>query len=377
MSKSIKCYFAVFFISLLVVSSTFWPNIADAGEPRVSCHAAVLMDAKTGQVYYAKNPDEHRSPASLTKIMTAILAIELGNPNDIVTVGKRAQNIYVGSQIHLKAGEKLTLDDLTTAALMYSANDSTVAIAEHVGGTHDIFVYLMNKKALALGAIDTRYVNTNGYSVPNHYSTAHDLATLTRYALQNETFAKKVSTKEATIHWVDSDREKTIRNTNGLLKQDYPGVDGVKTGTTARAGKCLIASATRGDRQLIAVVLHSSNRYRDAAKLLEYGFNEFEEQMVVEKGDVFGEVEVIEGDDPRVLVVSKESLQVMVPVDGSKMGYKMHLPESVAAPVKENQHIGYLTVYFDDRELGQVPLVAAKEVDEQSWLSKLWQSIKS
>ena len=362
----------ILFLVLLILLNMSYTCKAIAKEPKIKVDAAVLMDAETGQVYYVKNPDKHRSPASLTKIMTGLLAIELGDSNDLVTVSKRAQNIYIGSQIYLKEGEKIKLGELTKAALMYSANDSTVAIAEHVGGTHNNFIKLMNQKALELGAKNTRFVNTNGYSVPNHYSTAYDLALITRYALKNDTFAKLVSTKETTIHWADSERQKDIRNTNRLLRNDYPGVNGVKTGTTARAGKCLIASAIRENRQLIAVVLHSHNRYQDAAKLLEYGFNEFKEEMAVKKDDIWGETEVIDGIHTGVLLAAEESIVINMPGDFGKVNLIAYIPSSVTAPVNQGQQLGYVAVLFNDREVKRVPLVAKNEVAEQGILFKIW-----
>ncbi|MBM7855044.1 D-alanyl-D-alanine carboxypeptidase (penicillin-binding protein 5/6) [Desulfohalotomaculum tongense] len=371
MFKNMYLYiFSIFFL-LNVIN----PGGASAGEPKITARAAILMDAETGQVFYAQNAEKRRSPASLTKIMTAILAIELGSPNDVVVVSKRAQNIYIGSQIYLKAGEKIKLRELIKAALIYSANDSTVAIAEHVGGSEKNFVRLMNQKALALGAVNTNFVNTNGYSVPNHYSTAYDLAKITRYALQNSTFAQLVRTKEATIHWESGNREKKVRSTNRLLRSDYPGVDGVKTGTTARAGNCLIASATRGNRQLIAVVLHSRNRYKDAARLLEYGFNEFKEQTVIEKGQILGELEVKEGVKRYVQLVAEETMRANLPIDGNNVGLKVNISASTTAPVKKGQQLGYAVVTLNGQEVGLVPLVAKEKVRKRGMLFKIWQDI--
>ncbi|MTI79637.1 MAG: D-alanyl-D-alanine carboxypeptidase [Firmicutes bacterium] len=359
---------AVFF------SAVITPEIAQAEEPKITADAAVLIDAETGQVMYAKKADKRRSPASLTKIMTVILALEMGDLNDVVTVSKKAQNVYIGSQIYLKAGEEIKLGELVKAALMFSANDSTVAIAEHVGLSHDNFVRLMNQKALALGLVETNFVNTNGYSVPNHHSTAYELAVLTRYALQNPTFAKWVGTKEATVHW-EGDRTKDIRTTNRLLRNDYPGVNGVKTGTTARAGNCLIASATRSGQQLIAVVLHSRNRYKDASKMLEYGFKEFQEQKVIEKGQVLGEVNVLEGVSQHVRLLAADDIVLKLPEDCDKVQLKKHIPGDLTAPVKKAQKAGYVSVMFNDRELKTVPLITEEKVKEQGKLQKIWQDL--
>ncbi|MBO8138285.1 MAG: D-alanyl-D-alanine carboxypeptidase [Desulfotomaculum sp.] len=335
----------VFIFSIIFMAAALTVN-ASAEEPKITADAAVLMDAETGQVMYAKNAEKRRSPASLTKVMTAVIALDLGDLNDVVTVSRRAQNIYIGSQIYLKEGEKIKLGELVKAALMYSANDSTVAIAEHVGFSHDHFLELMNKKALALGALNTNFINTNGYSVPNHYSTALDLARITRYALKNPTFARLVRTKEATVHWEDSDRTKNIRNTNRLLRNDYPGINGVKTGTTARAGNCLIASANRDGQQLIAVVLHSRNRYRDAAELLDYGFNDFSEQIVVEKGQVLGEIDVQEGVKEKVRLAAEKTLKIKLPAEGGDVRLKKHIPGCAEHRLKKANGLGMQKYYL-------------------------------
>lgn len=362
----------LFMLGIVTILCNYMAKPVWADLPQVTADAAVLMDAKTGQVYFAKNIHKQRAQASLTKITTALVALELGNPADEVTITQRAQNIYVGQQINLKAGEKIALEQLIKAALIYSANDSTVAIAEHVGFTHDHFVQLMNQKAFVLGAHNTRFVNTNGYSVPNHHSTAYDIAVMTRAALQNPIFAEMVQTKQTTLKWADSQRTRAIANTNSLLRDGYPGVDGVKTGTTARAGNCVVASATRNDQQLIAVVLHSRNRFNEAAKLLEYGFNEFTEQRAVAKGENFGQVKVIDGKEEQVSLITNQDLALRVPDDGGNVTFKVQMPASVTAPIEKGQQLGTIEVQYNEQPVGQVPLVAEQQVNTPSKLYKLF-----
>lgn len=363
---------ALLIVAILAILCSSMAKAGWADQPALTADAAVLMDGKTGQVYYAKNMHKQRAQASLTKIMTALVALELGNPAEVVTITERAQNIYIGQQINLKAGEKMTLDQLIKAALIYSANDSTVAIAEHVGFSHDHFVHLMNQKALVLGAYKTRFVNTNGYSVPNHYSTAYDIALMTRYALQNPLFAEIVRTKQTTLKWVDSDRTRTISNTNSLLRDGYPGVDGVKTGTTARAGNCVVVSATRNGQQLIAVVLHSRNRFNEAARLLEYGFNEFLPQRAVAKGETVGSVQVTDGKQQQVSVVTARDLTLKVPEDGGNVKLKVQLPAQVAAPIEKGQQLGTMEVYYNEVLAGKVALVAKEEIKKPGKIYKLF-----
>lgn len=277
MQKKIIILFALFYF--------ITPSIALPASLNVSAKSAILIDATTGRIFFDKKSTQRCHPASLTKIMTGIIAIELARPQELVTVSKKAAEVSVGSTIDLHQGDKISLENLLKAALIASANDSTVAIAEHIAGNHDLFVEMMNLKAGLLGAINTHFVNTNGYSKPNHYSTAQDLALLARYSMRNSYFAELVATKEAVIKWSGQDREMKVRNTNRLLRSELEGVDGIKTGSTPKAGSCLIASATRGDRQLFAVVLRSGNRYLDATRMLEYGFEKIKSSCKTTMGD--------------------------------------------------------------------------------------------
>lgn len=266
-------------LSLLIIAVVFGvlviTPVAQADEPKISASTAILMDAATGKVLFEKDAEKKRHPASLTKIMTAILVLENEISQENVIVTNEAARIYIGSILRLKTGDRIFVGDLVKGALLASANDSTVALAVHTAGSHDVFVEMMNTKAFLLGLKDTHFVNTNGYSKPNHYSSARDLAQLARYCLKNSDFVKLVSSKQGEIKLKDKQgKEKIIqlRNTNRFLEM-YPGANGVKTGTTSQAGNCLLSAATRGGRQLIAVVLKSHNRYGDSQKLMDYGFN--------------------------------------------------------------------------------------------------------
>lgn len=351
---------------------------SEAGTPDIDARAAILMDAETGQVYYAQNAGQRRSPASLTKLMTAILAVENGKIDDVVEVSDRAAAVSVGSTIGLNKGDKITLENLLKAALICSANDSTVAIAEHVGGNHDTFIFQMNRKALLLGAIDTRFANTNGYYDPRHYTTAYDLGVITRYALQKPLINKLVSTREDVIKWIEPEREKEIRNTNRLLLSgELAGVDGVKTGSTPRAGNCLIASATRGDTRLIAVVLHAGNRYREAAKLLEYGFNEVQPVVIFPAGGQLGRVKVIGGKESMVPVTVTDPVKVKIAKDQLKnIRLQIKMNDVIDAPVREGQMLGHALFTINGYRLIKVPLVAAREVPPAKLLPRIlyWMS---
>lgn len=346
---------------------------AVAAEPYISAYSAILMEADTGQVLFEKEMHKRREPASLTKIMTAILALEYGRLEEVVTVDREPARISVGQELHLAQGDRITLENLVKAALLYSANDSTVAIAQHVAGSEERFIELMNAKALVLGALNTRFANTNGYHHPNHYTTAYDLARITRYALTNAKFAEIVSMPRATIYWADGKKEKQVANTNGLVRErSYEGICGVKTGTTMRAGNCLVAAARKGGRTLIAVVLHSRNRYGDAVKLLDYGFNNTVPVTLCQKSQSFGTLPVTGGVREYVKAVSDRAVEVyMGDEDREKVTQKVLFDKPLQAPVAVGQKLGTVVFYLRGSEVARVNLVAAEEVRKQGILHKL------
>lgn len=233
----------------------------------VASKAAILMDVSTATVLFGKNEHQRRDPASTTKVMTAILALELGRPDDIVTVSSRAAWTQ-GSSLNLRPGDRLSLLELTKGVLMCSGNDGSVAIAEHIAGSVNRFAEMMTARAKQLGAPNSSFRNPHGLTAVNHYSTAYDLAMMTRHALAYPEFCSAVSAVTDTMTFEDG-RVQQLHNTNRML-WSYPGADGVKTGTTSAAGQCLIASATRDSWQLIAVVMAGSSRWSDAQRLLEY-----------------------------------------------------------------------------------------------------------
>ncbi len=257
----------VFLFSLLALVP---PGRAAGPAPRINAAAAVLMDAASREVLYAKNPHAIRPPASLTKIMTAVLALEKADLNDVVWVSPIA-SARTGSSMGLVRGEALTLEDLLYGMMLVSGNDAAAVIAEHIAGTEWDFARLMRAKAEELGLENTGFMNACGLPAYGHYSTAYVLALLTCYALENPVFARIVQTKEKTVSGRRAARTRKLVNSNKLLWQ-YSYATGVKTGYTSSAGRCLAASATCRGVTLVAVVLNSSTTYEDAKKLFEYGF---------------------------------------------------------------------------------------------------------
>jgi len=253
-------------ISFVLLNSAF----AAAAPPQVGAEAAILMVAETKQILFEKNSHGIMYPASTTKIMTLITALEKGDPKKIVTISTKAA-VCEGSSLELNAGDKLTLRDAETGMMLVSGNDAAEAIAEHVAGSIPAFVDMMNFNAEKIGAKNTHFSNPHGLPDPiNHYTTAYDLALIASYAMGNPEFVKIVSTRDYTVNFINRNSLK-VTNTNKLLKS-YPGINGIKTGYTNDAGDCLVAGAKRNGVQLIAVVLNDDDRWIDAANLLDYGF---------------------------------------------------------------------------------------------------------
>ncbi|HIE12058.1 MAG TPA: D-alanyl-D-alanine carboxypeptidase [Desulfotomaculum sp.] len=337
--------------------------------PQVTAKAAVLVDADSGVVYYDKNGERRREPASLTKVMTCILALELADPDEEVEVSARTAATWIGSCIGLRRGEVLKLEELVKAALICSANDATVAIAEGVAGDYDTFILWMNAKAVLLGMKKTRFGNTHGLPHPNHYTTAKDLSVLARYALLNPRFASVVRMPQAAIHWIKPVREVEVGNTNRLLQSSsFPGVTGVKTGTTSRAGKCLIASASRGPRSLIAVVLGSYSRYGDAVGLLSWGFEELKKSTVCHRGEYYTRTRVRKGRAYDVPLVADRDVILSLPREERYLLQKeLVLFRPPVAPVRPGERLGEVVFTWRGQELGRAELVAGERVDKLPW----------
>lgn len=360
-------------VKVLLTILIFWgliaPHSAVAGEkPRLQAESAVLMDYKTGEILHEKNMHKRLPPASTTKIMTAIIALESGKLDDKVKISAKAASTS-GSSMHLYSGQVISMRELIIGLLMRSGNDAAVAIAEHLAGSNDAFVNLMNQKALLIGAYNTHFRNPHGLSAPGHYSSAFDLALITRYALNNPLFRQIVGTKETSIEWLDRQgREKDInlRNTNKLLWM-LDDADGVKTGTTNLAGPCLVSSATRGNQKLIAVVLHDHSRWYDSLHLLKYGFEHYELYSYMEQGDVYTTLPVDGGmDNLASIIVNNIAAVVVAAEDYAKVQTKVDLPEKIKAPIYKGQKVGEIIFYVAEKPIKTVDLVSSQDIEEQT-----------
>jgi len=249
--------------------------------------AAALIDVQSGRLLYSQDGDTPMRIASLTKIMTAIVAIEHGNLNDMVKTSKRAFG-REGSSIYLRLGEEMSLSNLLYGLMLRSGNDAATAIAEHVGGSEEGFVHLMNLKAEEIGLANSQFRNPHGLDEEGHYSTANDLAKLTAYALRNDVFAEIVRTKDKSAPNPIDSWDYRWHNKNKMLSM-YEGADGVKTGYTKKAFRCLVSSATRDGQQLAAVTINDGDDWADHRDMLDWGFKHYPLVSIVEKGvDIAG-----------------------------------------------------------------------------------------
>jgi D-alanyl-D-alanine carboxypeptidase (penicillin-binding protein 5/6) len=322
--------------------------------PEIAAAAAILVEMGSGQTLYALAPAERRPVASLTKIMTAYLVLAEGSLSDVVTVSERAADVAaVGiSGLGLEPGERISVRDLLYGLLLQSANDAAVALAEHVAGSEEAFVERMNETALGLGLTRTRFASPNGLD-NDGYSTAREMARLTRAAFGLEEFAQIVATVTHRIPAPDGS-ERLVTNRNALLWL-YPGATGVKTGFTTPAGFCIVASAERGDRRLLAVVLGEPREaFSDAAALMNFGFAAFEWRPLIRRGRALGAV-TIDGRD--VAVAAGGGLTALVPVQ-AQIRRRVLVDPVVRYPPGRGQTIGRVIVSVESgREVGSVPLV--------------------
>lgn len=344
----------------------------------VSSKSAILMDVGSGQILYEKNAHDKLPPASVTKVMTMLLiceALDSGKItlDDSVQISDNAASMG-GSQIFLEAGEVQKVDTLLKGIAVASANDGCVAMAEYIGGSVESFIDMMNAKAKELNMKDTNFVNTNGLPVDNHYTSAHDIAIMSRELLKHDVISKYLTT------WMDQvvvgKKQITVglANTNKLIKH-YQGATGVKTGFTQQAKYCLSASAKRGDTHLVAVTLGaetSPERFKDATSLLNFGFANYESVKLCSKNDNIATLTLDKADEQKINLVAKEDLSVLIKKGGNKdFTRKIKVNENPTIPIKKGTNLGYVEIYQGKTLVGKVDLVNTKDIQKASYLKML------
>lgn len=335
--------------------------------PMVDAGAAIVIDAKSGRILYEKNAFSRRAMASTTKIMTAIVAIENGRLEDEVTVSKRAASVG-GSNVGLRAGQVLSLKELLYGLMLSSGNDAAIAIAEHIGGSVEDFLEMMNSKAAELGLKDSSFKSPHGLDTDGHYSTAYDMAMITRYALKNKIFAEIVSTKSSHISIGG------LYNTNEMLDL-YPGADGVKTGYTGLAGRCLVTSAMRNNFRIISVVLNCPTRTiraRDSKNMLDYAFENYKPYILLKRDENIGQIPVIKGIRKFVPVKAVEGIEMPLTIDeANNMKKEIELPDAMPAPVSSNVEIGNIKFVLDGKVMAQSPIITCANIRRKEVLDYL------
>lgn len=334
----------------------------------LNAKSAILMEDSTGKVLYESNPDERVPIASVTKVMTMLLIMEAVDSgkitlDDMVTVSENAMS-YGGSTMFLETGEQLTVNDMMKGIAVASANDGCVAMAEHLAGSESAFVDMMNAKAQELGMENTHFMNTNGLDEDDHYSSARDVAIMSRELIKHKTIFNYTSI------WMDTLRggKFQLANTNKLIRF-YDGANGLKTGSTSKALCCLSATAKRNDMQLIAVVLGaptSAERFSSAKSLLDYGFANYAVNTQVTAGDEVDRVHVEKGVDNEVGVVAGDTYSTLVKKgQEDNVTKEVIIDEQITAPIEAGEKIGTMKISRDGETLAEIDLNAANAVEKK------------
>lgn len=357
--------FSICLLSFLLIGGPVAAEIDIKGE------AAILVNASDGMVIHEKNSDKKWYPASMTKLMTLIIALEAEkngqcSMNDKVVTSENAAS-YGGTQLYLEPGEEFTLDDMLKAVILGSANDASVAVAEHIAGTEEAFVELMNKKAKEIGAINTHFMNSHGLHHDDHYTTAKDMALIALYSLRYPETLEYTSLK----YYEFREDPPTARYSLNKLLWWYPGADGLKTGTTTVAKRNLVATANRDGLRLISVVMgvdEQNGHFRESMKLLNYGFAKYSFKMFFEQGTILGKVRVDKGMVDLIDIVPQENIGLAI-LKGQDEGYetKINLVAYLPAPVNKGTYAGEVIILKEGQEIKKYELVAASDVPKGSF----------
>lgn len=383
MKKAVLIFTIIFALCFQTVSASdiFMENNALTPPAVHNANAALLMDMNSGRLLYGKDINKRVYPASTTKIMTGILAIEMGNFGDVVSASAEAiaPITLEDSQIGILVGEKLTLEQLVNALLIPSANDAANVIAVHLAGSLDGFVELMNQKAKELGMKDTHFVNTCGMHHSDHYTTANDLSILAQYAMKNEAFRNIVKTAYYKIPPTNKyDSERYLTSTNLFLSSSYhrtPLCTGIKTGRTSKAGYCLVSSAEYEDIDLLSVILGCTNEdlegkaysYTETKEMFDFGFDNYKNRVVAAPDDIVYNAKVYEAKKRTQAALTVDTqINALVPAAGGEseeIEAVFNLPEKIPAPVAKGSVLGTVTYSYKGIVVGTANLVATNDVE--------------
>lgn len=372
-----KKILSIFFIIIIA-----FPKISYADENlELFARSAILIDASNGRVLYEKDAYTEYPMASTTKIMTCLYILENANLDDIVTVSQNAVN-QPKVRLGMSVGQQYTIKDLLYALMLESFNDCAVALAETVSGSVDEFCKQMTKKAEILGAFHTSFKTPNGLDSENHYTTAYDLAIITREALKNEQFVEIINTRNYTFNEITTNTERSVYNKDAFLDM-YNGAFGVKTGFTGNAGYCFVGAVKREDRTLISVVLASgwppnkTYKWKDTIKLMDYGIENFDIKEIFESDKEFLPVVVEDGKKNFVelYIDTSNSIELLMnEKDEVRINY--NVPEVLYAPIKENDIVGSVEYYINDKIYEELPIYAKSSIEKIDYGFCLWNIIQ-
>ena len=344
--------------------------------------SAIMIEATTGEILFQKNANEKLAPASMTKMMSMLLImeeIEKGNLKweEEITASENASKMG-GSQIFLKAGEKMTVTDMLKGIAIASGNDATVAMAERIAGSEENFVKKMNAKARELGLKNTNFVNSTGLTADNHYSSAYDMSLIAKELIKHEKILEFTGTYEDYLR-KDTDNPFWLVNTNRLVRF-YQGVDGLKTGFTDEAGYCLTATAKKDNMRLITVVMNeptTSSRSSDTTKMLDYGYNVYTVKNIIDENAVIDKVKVSLGKELEVNIVPKETITILSKKTDEKrdISYDVKL-DKIVAPINRGDKVGIINIIEDGKVLSTVEATVQKDIPKANFLTILLRNIK-
>lgn len=324
--------------------------------------SAILMDASTGRILYSKNANEELPMASTTKIMTALIALDKSNLDKKVKIKKDYVGVE-GSSIYLVEDEEISIRDLLYGLMLRSGNDSATAIAGEIAGSTEGFSELMNKRAKNIGALNSNFKNPHGLHDEDHYTTAYDLAIITREAMKYKEFRDICKSKTWTA---DRDQNKVFNNKNKTLWQ-YEGGNGGKTGFTKAAGRCLVSTSTRNGIDLISVVINDGNWFSSCYNLMDYGYENYNSFVIYSKDQFIKSLELLNGNKEKINIVTKDELIIPLRKEERKnIKIVTKLPDQLDAPIKEGQSIGYLQVLLEGELIATTELISKSQVDKKS-----------
>ena len=378
MKKLHKCLTLI--LTLLSLLGACIPPIqaeeTSQASPTLSAQSVILLEAENGTVVYEKNAHTRLPMASTTKIMTALVALELAAPDTVILTDSRAVGTE-GSSIYLCEGEELTLEELLYALMLESANDAAVAIAIGVSGSEEAFIDAMNQKAASLGLSNTRFANPHGLDADGHYTTAYELAIIARAALQNPLLKTIVSTRKTTIPHQNTDGVRLLVNHNKMLRL-YDGCIGLKTGYTQKSGRCLVSAAERDGITMIAVTLNSPDDWNDHTKLLDFGFSNYR-RVDVCPADFRLCLAVTGGKETYVTLGVTQNVSVTLPIGAGVIEQTIECPRPIYAPIEKGDVCGQMLFFCDinndgiKEEIADIPLIALHDVPKYPTHLSLWQ----